>query len=268
MSESRAVGFTSRDGHALSGRLEVPSGTPVAFAVFCACFTCGKDFLASVKICRALAAAGIATLRFDFSGLGQSEGDFEHSNFSTDVADTIAAAGFLRDHYEAPKLLVGHSLGGAVAIAAANQIPECVALATIAAPYDAAHVTENFRNALAAIKRDGSAEVELGGRTFMIASKFVEDLTDQPQADRIADLDAALLVMHSPTDEIVGIENARLIHDGARHSKSYVSLEGATHHLTEGDDADYAARMIAVWVSRYIRQPAEAASLTLPSPGP
>ncbi|EAU40700.1 hypothetical protein FP2506_03199 [Fulvimarina pelagi HTCC2506] len=251
MTESRAVEFTGSNGTRISGRLEVPDGDPVAYALFCSCFTCGKDFLASVKVSRALAGASIATLRFDFAGIGQSEGDFEHTNFSTDLADTIAAAEFLREHYAAPKLIVGHSLGGAVAIAAANEIDECAAVATIAAPYDAWHVTRNFDEALDAIRKDGRAEVELGGRTFTIAEKFVDDLKDQPQPKRIDALDAALLVMHSPTDDVVGIENARMIHDRAEHSKSFVSLEGATHYLTEGVDAEYAASIIAAWASRY-----------------
>ncbi|MER0238018.1 alpha/beta fold hydrolase [Fulvimarina sp. MAC8] len=251
MTESRAVEFTGSNGNRISARLEVPDADPVAYALFCSCFTCGKDFLASVKVSRALAEAGIATLRFDFSGIGQSEGDFEYTNFSTDRADTVAAAGFLRENYAAPKLIVGHSLGGAVAIAAASDIPECKAVVTIAAPYDAWHVTHNFEDALDAIRKDGRAEVELGGRTFTIARKFVDDLKDQPQPERIDALNIALLVMHSPTDDVVGIENARMIHDRARHSKSFVSLEGATHFLTDGADAEYAAGIIAAWASRY-----------------
>ncbi|MEN3791924.1 alpha/beta fold hydrolase [Fulvimarina sp. MAC3] len=251
MTESRSVVFAGSNGNRISARLEVPDTDPVAYALFCPCFTCGKDFLASVKVSRALAEAGIATLRFDFAGIGQSEGDFEQTSFSTNLEDTIAAAAFLRERYAAPKLVVGHSLGGSVAIAAGSEIAECTSVATIAAPYDAWHVIHNFEEALDAIRKDGRAEVELGGRTFTIARKFVDDLKDQPQPERIDALDAALLVLHSPTDDVVGIENARMIHERARHSKSFVSLEGATHFLTEGADAEYAAGIIAAWASRY-----------------
>jgi len=244
--------FTGSMGGELAARLDLPSGPLRAFALFAHCFTCSKDALAARHIAGKLAALGIGVLRFDFTGLGSSEGEFANTSFSSNVDDLVRAAEHLRTHYAAPALLIGHSLGGAAVLAAAHRIPEARAVVTVAAPSDVAHVLENFRAALAEIERDGVGSVTLAGRTFQIRKAFVDDARAQPLIDRVADLRKALLVMHAPTDAIVGIEHATAIFAAARHPKSFVSLDTADHLLTDGRDAAYAAEVIAAWASRFL----------------
>ena len=259
------VSFPGAGGGVLAARLEMPVGEPIAFALFAHCFTCGKDSLAAVKISRALAERGVATLRFDFTGLGGSGGDFANSNFSSNVADLVAAADHLRREYQAPGLLIGHSLGGAAMLAAAAHIAESVAVATIAAPYDAAHVEQAFVAAIPEIEARGEAVATLGGRPFTIRKQLLDDLREQRQHERIARLRRALLVLHAPLDAVVGIDNASRIFTAAKHPKSFVSLDSADHLLTRAADADYAAGVIAAWASRYLPAPAPAMQADAPA---
>lgn len=247
------ITFTGSQGEQLAARLDLPAGTPRAIAIFAHCFTCGKDIAAASRISAGLVAEGFGVLRFDFTGLGSSEGEFANTNFSSNVADLIAAGDMLRDRYQAPRLLIGHSLGGAAVLAAAPQIPEVEAVATIAAPSDPAHTAGVFTpDALAAIERDGEADVELAGRPFRIKRQFLDDISSQRLDDAIADLGAALLVMHSPIDTLVDIDHARRIYQTARHPKSFVSIDGADHLLTNRSDSAYVARLLAAWTSRYL----------------
>lgn len=244
--------FSNGRGHRLAALLNLPDGEPSAQALFAHCFTCGKDVRAASRIARTLAERGIATLRFDFTGLGGSEGEFANSGFSSNVDDLIAAAAHLRAAERPPTILIGHSLGGAAVLAAAGAVPEARAVATIGAPFDVAHVTHLFRDSLPTIAVDGSAEVVLAGRPFTISRAFVDDLEGHDQGARIARLGTALLVMHAPLDDTVGIESAALIFQHARHPKSFVSLDGADHLLTGAGDAEYAAEVLAAWASRYL----------------
>ncbi len=247
------ITFTGSQGDQLAARLDLPAGTPRAIALFAHCFTCGKDIAAASRISAGLVAEGFGVLRFDFTGLGSSEGEFANTNFSSNVADLVAAADMLREQYDAPRLLIGHSLGGAAVLAAAPQIAEVVAVATIAAPSDAAHVAGVFTaEALAAIERDGEAEVQLAGRSFHVKQQFLEDVSSQRLTDAVRHLDAALLVMHSPVDELVEVDHARRIYEAARHPKSFVSLDGADHLLTRRVDSAYVARLLSAWASRYL----------------
>ncbi|MCX7355187.1 MAG: bifunctional alpha/beta hydrolase/OsmC family protein [Alphaproteobacteria bacterium] len=244
--------FPNGRGETLAGVLDLPEGAPRAFALYAHCFTCGKDVLAAVRIARALSARGIAVLRFDFTGLGGSGGDFADTNFSSNVQDLVAASAALAGKYAAPSLLVGHSLGGAAAIAAAHALSNIRAVATIAAPCDPDHVRKLLGDSLAAIEREGEAEVLLEGRRFRFRRQFLEDLARQPMEDHVAHLGKALLVMHAPRDETVGIENATAIFSRAKHPKSFVSLDLADHLLTNRRDAAYAAEVIAAWADRYL----------------
>ncbi|WP_030985109.1 alpha/beta hydrolase family protein [Streptomyces sp. NRRL WC-3744] len=252
---SRRVQFTGSQGTPLAARLELPEAVPRAYAVFAHCFTCGKDTFAAARISRALTEYGIATLRFDFTGLGESGGDFADSTFSSDVDDLVHAADHLRDHFAAPSLLVGHSLGGAAVLAATHRIPETRAVATIGSPVSPQHVVHRFEDDRATIERRGEAEVDLGGRTVRIRRRFLEDLAAQPQRERIHRLNTALLVMHSPTDETVEVDNARQIFDAARHPKSFVAIPGADHLLTDRSDAAYVSAVLAAWATRYLAGP-------------
>jgi uncharacterized OsmC-like protein/alpha/beta superfamily hydrolase len=236
----------------LAGRLELPEGEPRAYALFAHCFTCTKDIFAAGRIAEALAGHGIAVLRFDFTGLGASEGDFAHTNFSSNVQDLIKAADYLRQHYAAPTILIGHSLGGAAVLAAATRVPEAVAVATIAAPADPAHVAHLFTDKRAEIEASGEAEVHLAGRPFRIRKQFLDDIAQQSSAAMLGNLGKALLIFHAPHDQIVGIENAATIFQAARHPKSFVSLDDADHLLTRRADAIYVADVLAAWATRYI----------------
>jgi uncharacterized OsmC-like protein/pimeloyl-ACP methyl ester carboxylesterase len=244
--------FTGSEGHQLAAALDTPDGEIIAYALFAHCFTCGKDVLAAKRIAVALAAKGITVLRFDFTGLGSSEGDFANSTFSSNVADLVRAADHLRERREAPALLIGHSLGGAAILAAAGQIPEAKAVVTIAAPSDPAHVTHLFKDQVESIRTHGEVEVSLAGRPFRIKREFLDDVAEQALMARVKTLHKALLIMHSPTDDTVGIENATQIFIAAKHPKSFVSLAGADHLLSGKRDATYAADIIAAWAERYI----------------
>jgi putative redox protein len=250
--QSKTFDFTGAAGQKLAGRLDLPDHSPRGYALFAHCFTCTKNSLAAVRIARALAARGFGVLRFDFTGLGGSEGKFAEGGFSGDVADLIFAADQMTKAGMAPNLLIGHSLGGAAVLAAAAELPEIAAVATIAAPFDVQHVTHLFKGGLETILEKGEAEVQLGGRPFTIRRSFVDDLRNHDQAARIARLHHPLLVLHSPTDQTVGIENASSIFLAAKHPKSFVSLDNADHLLTRETDATYAADVIATWASRYL----------------
>lgn len=243
--------FPGAQGQRLSGRLDLPEGTPHAFAILAHCFTCSKNSVASVRIARALAARGIGVLRFDFTGLGQSAGDFSQSTFSGDVADLAAAARAMEQEGYPPRILIGHSLGGAAALAAAGQLPDVAAVVTIGAPCDTRHVIRLLDRSLDEILHEGEARVRLGGDSFVIRRAFVEDLHVQDQKRRIAHLGRPLLILHSPRDEVVSVESAGAIFQAARHPKSFVSLDPADHLLTRAEDAEYAATMIAAWASRF-----------------
>ncbi len=252
--------FPNARGQTLAALLHRPAGEPAAFALFAHCFTCGKDNLAAKRIAEALAERGIAVLRFDFTGLGASEGEFANTHFSSNIADLIAAADHLRRTARAPTLLVGHSLGGAAVLAAAGQIPEARAVATIAAPSDPGHATGLFAEHVADIRAEGEREVRLAGRPFRIRREFLDDIAEHKLLERVKELRKALLVLHSPTDETVGIDNASRIFLAARHPKSFVSLADADHLLTRRADALYAAHVIAAWAERYVEAPPAAAS--------
>jgi uncharacterized OsmC-like protein/fermentation-respiration switch protein FrsA (DUF1100 family) len=247
--------FTSSDGYQLAASLDLPDGEPRAYALFAHCFTCGKDVLAAKRIAAALAEKGIAVLRFDFTGIGSSEGDFANSTFSSNVADLVRAAHHLRDTRKAPAILIGHSLGGAAILAAAGEIAEAKAIVTIAAPSDPSHVAGLFKDEVDTIRKHGKAEVLLAGRPFTIKSEFLDDVAEHGLMGHIANLRKALLVMHSPTDDTVGIDNATRIFVTAKHPKSFVSLADADHLLSQRRDSSYVADVIAAWVGRYIEIP-------------
>ena len=249
--KSIRVTFNGSQGQELAARLDRPKGPIVAYALFAHCFTCSKDVFAASRIAKGLARHGIATLRFDFTGLGQSEGDFANENFSSNVEDLVAAAEHLRVNMEAPKILIGHSLGGAAVLAAAGQIEEVKAVATIGAPADPGHVSHLFKEHIDTIDTHGEATVNLAGRSFTVKKQFLEDITQHEQKNRIASLKSALLVMHSPIDDIVGIENASAIFTAAKHPKSFISLDNADHLLTRQEDAAYAADVLAAWAGRW-----------------
>ena len=252
---SQRFDFPNAKGERLAALLDLPLDKPRAFALFAHCFTCGKDVHAAKRIAEGLTELGIAVLRFDFTGLGASEGEFKNTHFSSNVADLVAATNHLRKEAHAPSLLIGHSLGGAAVLAAASQISEARAVVTIAAPAEAAHVSNLFRGKIEDIKAKGEVEVELGGRPFKIAREFLEDIESQKLSGHIANLRKALLIFHSPTDEIVGIDNATKIFVTAKHPKSFVSLAGADHLLSKRSDSAYVANVIAAWAEHYLDMP-------------
>jgi putative redox protein len=249
------VDFKGHKGQLLAARLDCPVGPVVAYALFAHCFTCSKDVVAASRIAKGLAHYGIATLRFDFTGLGHSEGDFANETFSSNVEDLIAAASHMRATFKAPKILIGHSLGGAAVLAAAGKIEAVKAVATIGAPADPGHVAHLFKEHLERIETEGEATVRLAGREFKVKKQFLDDMAQQKQVDRVATLGRALLVMHSPFDAIVGIDNAAKIFQGAKHPKSFVSLDNADHLLTNPEDAAYAADVLAAWAGRWAGRP-------------
>ncbi|MHA6325514.1 bifunctional alpha/beta hydrolase/OsmC family protein [Roseivivax sp. CAU 1753] len=250
--------FEGPSGATLAGRLDLPDGPHLATALFAHCFTCGKDIAAARRIAGRLAAEGIAVLRFDFTGLGHSGGEFEHTSFTSNVGDLVAAAEVLADRGMAPSLLIGHSLGGAAVLKAAPRIASAKAIVTIAAPFDPEHVTHNFSASLDRIEQDGVAEVDLGGRPFRIGRDFIRDVAATELAPILGNLKRALLVMHAPRDAQVGIANATQIFTAARHPKSFVTLDGADHLISRPEDAEYAASVIAAWASRYLDLPVPA----------
>lgn len=253
--KTETVTFPGAAGQTLSGRLERPVGVPRAWAVFAHCFTCGKESAAATRVSRALATHGFAVLRFDFAGIGHSDGAFAQTTFSSNVDDLVAAADFIRSAYGPPSLLIGHSLGGAAVLAAAGRIADAAAVVTIGAPADVAHVEQNFAEAVDTIEAHGAADVKLGGKPFTISRDFLQDIRNQPQLDRIAALRKALLILHAPGDSVVGIENATVVFRAAKHPKSFVSLDKADHFLTRPEDAAYAADVIAGWSARYVPMP-------------
>jgi putative redox protein len=259
--------FLGSEGHQLAAALDLPEGEPAAYALFAHCFTCGKDVLAARRIALGLAARGIAVLRFDFTGLGSSEGDFANSTFSSNVADLVLAANHLRATGKTPAILIGHSLGGAAILAAAGQIPDAKAVVTIAAPSDPAHVTGLFAEGIADIRKHGEAEVSLAGRPFRIRREFLDDIAEHNLMAHVTKLHKALLILHAPTDDTVGIDNATKIFVAARHPKSFVSLADADHLLSQKRDAIYVADVIAAWVERYL-DPVAASVAADPGEGP
>ena len=246
------IRFPGAHGAQLAARLELPVGTPRAYVLFAHCFTCSKDLRAVRTLSRTMAERGFAVMRFDFTGLGESEGDFADTNFSSNVEDLVAAADYLREHHRAPSLLVGHSLGGAAVLAAAAAIPESAAVATLAAPFDPAHVRKIIDEAAPNLEEAGECDVTLVGRTFTVRKQFLEDLEKHDPAESIGKLKKALLVMHAPTDTNVGIDNASYIFQAAKHPKSFVSLAGADHLLSKSEDAEFAAHVVASWAARYV----------------
>ncbi|MGR3623755.1 bifunctional alpha/beta hydrolase/OsmC family protein [Pseudophaeobacter sp.] len=255
------ISFPGHSGETLAARLDLPTGPVLATALFAHCFTCSKDIPAARRIAARLAAMGIAVLRFDFTGLGHSEGEFANTTFSSNVADLIAAAHYLASRNMAPSLLIGHSLGGAAVLRARAGIPTVKGVVTLGAPFDPGHVSHHFDAALPEIKAKGRAEVSLGGRPFVIGRDFVEDIAAEALAPAIKDLHAALLVMHAPRDATVSIDNAAEIFTTAKHPKSFVTLDGADHLISKAQDAEYAAEVISTWASRYVE-------MTPPAPPP
>jgi putative redox protein len=246
------VVFQNVAGHRLDARLELPDGLVRAYAVYAHCYTCGKDVIAARHISRALTRHGFAVLRFDFTGLGMSQGDFSDTNFSSNVADLQAAAGYLRERGMPASMLIGHSFGGAAVLAAAGELPEVKAVVTIGAPSEPNQIREVLGDHVGTIEQHGHAEVQLAGRPFKIKRQFVEDIASHRLSEKIARLGRALLVMHSPLDDTVDIANASKILQAAKHPKSFVSLDTADHLITRRDDALYVANVIAAWSSRYL----------------
>ncbi|MFV0295880.1 MAG: alpha/beta fold hydrolase [Hyphomicrobiaceae bacterium] len=244
--------FNNQSGEELAARLDLPAGPVRAYAVFVHCFTCSKDLFAARVISQSLAQRGIAVLRFDFTGLGSSEGEFENTNFSSNVQDLLAAIAHLRENFQAPSILIGHSLGGTAVLAAAGDVPEVKAVATIGAPADASQVLVQLGGSVAQIREAGEADVQLAGRTFRIKKQFVDDAEATRLADRIGKLKKALLIFHAPRDDVVGIENASRIFLAARHPKSFVSLDDADHLVSRPRDASYVAGVIAAWAERFL----------------
>ncbi|RED54036.1 bifunctional alpha/beta hydrolase/OsmC family protein [Aestuariispira insulae] len=253
--DSHKITFTNRQGQTLAARLDLPLETPRAYALFAHCFTCSKDIFAASRIAQGLTNNDIAVLRFDFTGLGASEGEFANSNFSSNVEDLEDAARFLAEEYESPALLIGHSLGGAAVLVAAPRLESVQAVATINAPADPDHVKENFHYALPEIQESGAAQVTLAGRPFTIKRQFLEDIAQQRLADEIATMKKALLVFHAPLDQQVGIENAAKIFKAAKHPKSFISLDQADHLLSDRQDAIYVADLLGSWARRYLPAP-------------
>lgn len=248
----KRVEFAGHSGAMLAARLDLPRDEPRACALFAHCFTCSKDIAAARAVTQTLADLGIAVLRFDFTGLGHSGGEFANTHFSSNIEDLVAAADFMRAKLQAPAILIGHSLGGAAVLAAASRIPESKVVVTIGAPAEPEHVLKSLGASLSTIKEKGEASVTLAGRSFRIERSFIKDVSAVKLRDAIGKLRRALLILHASRDETVGIGNAAGIFDAAKHPKSFVSLDDADHLLTRKEDAEYAAGVMAAWVSRYI----------------
>lgn len=267
MAKSEKVEFEGAQGDMLAARLEMPAGEPRAYALFAHCYTCSKDIFAASRIAGALAKLGFAVLRFDFTGLGASDGEFANTNFSSNVGDLLKAVEYLRTEHAAPSIIIGHSLGGAAVLAAAGQVPEIKAVATIGAPSDPGHVQHLFAAARPEIEAKGEAEVSLAGRTFRIQKQFLEDIESHRLADAIGAMKKALLVFHSPVDQTVGVENAAEIFMAAKHPKSFISLDDADHLLSRHEDAIYVATVLSGWASRYLPEDEAAADDAAGEPG-
>lgn len=252
----KKINFTNSDGLELSGYLELPLNThPHSYVLFAHCFTCNKNYFAVKNIARALSAKGYGVLRFDFSGLGESDGEFADTTFSGNVEDLLAAAEFLESEYRAPEMLIGHSLGGAAVIFAANKLPSVKSVVTIGAPSSPVHVKHLLQSNLEEIEQNGVAEVNVGGRNFTIRKNFLEDINTHDLSLFARDLRKAFLIMHSPQDAVVNISNAEALYKNVKHPKSFVSLDGADHLLTDREDSEYAGNVIASWASRYLEIP-------------
>ncbi len=249
---SKNVVFENDGGHALAGILDEPATAPLAYALFAHCFTCSKNLKAAANIARALNDAGIAVLRFDFTGLGQSEGEFADTNFSSNVADLLAAVDYMAREHESPSILIGHSLGGTAVLQAAAQVGSAVAVATIGSPSEPAHVARMFAGSEEVLRDKGEATIDLGGRPFLMKQQFLEDLEEQDLRSTIGSLRKALLVMHAPLDSVVDIDNASQLFAAAKHPKSFVSLDDADHLLSDEVDSRYAGNVLAAWASRYL----------------
>lgn len=246
------ITFPGAQGHDLAARLDMPEGPHLATAIFAHCFSCSKDIAAARRISQRLSTMGIAVLRFDFTGLGHSDGEFENTTFTSNAGDLVAAADYLRSRNMAPALMIGHSLGGAAVLKAAGQVESVRAVVTLGAPFDPGHVTHNFHDALPQIAAEGTAAVILGGRPFRIGQDFVDDVIETDLTAEIGALRKALLVMHAPLDDVVSVDNATAIFTAARHPKSFVTLDNADHLLSREEDAEYAAEVIAAWAARYV----------------
>jgi len=250
---TKSVYFKNEKGLQLAGKIEMPDTSPEMYAIFAHHFAGSKDVLATTRISRALTKVGIAVLRFDFTGLGKSEGNFQDTTFSSNICDLTYAAKFLRDHYEAPELLIGHSLGGSAAYAAASLIPEIKAISSIGSPSNPAHVIHAFEDHIHTIEQNGSASLHIAGQALQISKGFLDDIRSFDLLGIIKNLETAIMVFHSPFDKVVSIEHAKIIYSAARHPKSFVSLDQADHLLTKKEDAEFVASILAVWSKRYIR---------------
>ncbi len=260
MNSTKNIKITNSQGVDLAAKLDLPTDQlPQAFAILAHCFTCSKDLHAMRHLARALSQAGFGVLRFDFTGLGQSGGDFKHSHFAANIEDLIVASEYLKEHWEAPKLLVGHSLGGAAVLQAGRQLDYVEAIATIGAPAHPEHVKRLFAHKEEEVFKNGEAEVKIEGRTFTISQEFFKALDQSKDLSWLKDLDKSLLILHSPQDRVVGIENASDLYQAAWHPKSYISLDGADHLLSASKDSRFAGEMIASWAKRYIDWPEKAA---------
>lgn len=264
-SQREKLTFENQNGQSLAGLLEKPAGEVLGYALFAHCFTCGKDIHSASRIARKLASQGIATLRFDFTGLGNSDGDFANTNFASNVADLVAAADYLKAHHEAPALLIGHSLGGAAVLAAAEQIPDAKAVVTIGAPSTPSHVAHLFDDDREDIMQDGESMVSLAGRPFRIKKQFLEDIENHQLERHVRLLKRPLLIFHAPMDNTVGIDEAAALYGYAKHPKSFISLDDADHLITRRQDADYIADTLVAWVRRYLEPTEEDSQTKKPS---
>ncbi len=252
MVKKQKLTFPNEQGDLLSATLELPDNHPHAFAIFAHCFGCTKDVLATARISRALTQTGIAVLRFDFTGLGESAGEFGETTFSTNITDIVYGAKFLRENYQAPKLLIGHSLGGAAVIVAASLIPEVGAVATIGAPSEPAHVSHLFESHMEKIEQEGSTTIQIAGKSLEIKKAFLDDIKTHNLEGILKNMHKALLIFHSPIDEIVSIDHARKLYEAAKHPKSFVSIDNGNHLLTRKEDTEFVATVLASWAKRYI----------------
>ncbi len=252
MEENLKFDFPNSRGEMLSGKLELPASTPRAYAIFAHCFTCSKDFIAPNIFAKTLAKSGIGVLRFDFTGLGNSQGDFSNTNFSSNIEDLISACSHLAKEFQAPELLIGHSLGGAAVLKAAAQLRQVKAVVTIAAPSDLDHLAQLFKDSLQTIEEKGEADVLVAGRKFTIKRQLLEDVKQTGLLESVRTFRKALLVMHAPLDNVVAIHHAEQIFRAAKHPKSFISLDTADHLLSRRSDARYAANVCAAWADRYL----------------
>jgi alpha/beta superfamily hydrolase len=249
---SEKIKFKNSQGQHLAALLELPNEKPLGYAIFAHCFTCNKNLTAVRNIGKALNSKGIAVFRFDFTGLGESEGDFEDTNFTSNVDDLNAAADFLKSNYEAPSILIGHSLGGAAVLFAKHQIPSIKAIVTIGAPANPSHISHLFSDSVSEIIENGIAELSIGGRPFKIKEHFLNDIKSQKIEVAIANLNVPIMIFHSPIDQTVEIDNAAKIYKTAKHPKSFISLDKADHLLSDKEDSEFVGLMIAAWSKRYL----------------